>query len=157
VILLLITNLATAQLHPSLDIGALNIDAKCAPEVLTNRKAIIDHDGTSGLWYQMPVGLCMMDRLALLPSLVERIQLLENRRDSSDELIHIQQSMVDLSIRSQKKAEAALMSAVNGQREAEEKLNHWTNSPWLWASVGGIVTFAITLIAIWALDAATGK
>jgi len=140
----------------SLDIGSLHLNTLCAPEIETNRRALIMHEEMNGMWFQMPVAMCMLERLNLLPVLSKRIMLLEHRNTSADELILIQQQSIDIAVSTQKAAEESLNAAIRGKREAERKLNHWTNSPWLWAGVGGVISFAITLTAIWAIDAAAG-
>jgi len=140
--LLTLSSVVEAQ-DISLNIDELKLTTKCAPEVESNRRALISNEEASGIWFQMPVALCIVDRLATMPALLERIKLLEHRRDSADELILIQQNMINLSIDAQKEAEIALKTSVKQKRELEEKLNSWEHSPLLWFGIGALAVAAI--------------
>jgi hypothetical protein len=129
----------------------------CAPEVTDNRRVLLIHQELKGVWFQMPVAHCILERLALLPKLQTQILLLEKRIEASDELIRIQQGTIGFSSEAQTTAEDALLSAVRAQRRAEEELDHWTNSRWLWAGVGSAATVVVTVLAVWAINAAASK
>lgn len=120
----------------SLDVGALHLNEPCAPEVEVQRRAILDYNGIKGIWFQYNVSLCMLDRLAMLPKLTERLVLLEDRKAADDKLIAAQDEINKVSIQARVEAESVLNKAIQGRKEAEDKLDSWARSPLLWIGVG---------------------
>lgn len=52
--------------------------AECAPEEL-NRRAIVAHDGTEGIWFPIPVAKCILLDLSSLPYLKRENELVLQR------------------------------------------------------------------------------
>lgn len=129
-----------------LDVASLHLKEPCAPDIQEfKRRAMIEYEGDLGYWFHKDVGKCMLQRLAILPRLGERLELFEERRTKANDLIHLQKETVRLANEARQEAENALGAAIREKRRAEEDLNHWTRSPWLWTGVGVVLTVGIMI------------
>jgi hypothetical protein len=142
---LLFTYTAEADDDLRLKLDKLDLQGQCVPAAPEPRRARISYEGQLGFWFQFDVSICMLKRLRVLPPLAQRLTLLEERLESSNKVNVFQREMVSLANGARKKAEGSLYKAVQAQRRAEDKLNHWTRSPWLWFSVGIV---SATIISI---------
>lgn len=142
VLFVALSSIANAQDY-KLDIDNLHLDEPCAPAVPEPRRAKLAHDGVVGYWFQYDVSRCMLTRLKVLPPLISRVGLLEERLEASNDVIRLQKESVSLANKSRESAENSLGAAIKGKRLAEERLDHWTRSPYLWLGIGVIVTIGI--------------
>ena len=137
---------AHAQEEPELP----DISAPCAPEVTENRRAVVQHDGDAGVWFQLSLAQCMLGRLAALPRYAERVSLLEERLRVGDERTALLRRQVQLAEQEAERASASLEAAMRGQREAREEANTERSLRWVWFGVGVVVVVAVEALALWA-------
>jgi hypothetical protein len=149
---LLIPTPAAAQDEPELPPPDL-LEAPCAPDVDANRRALLEHDAEPGIWFHADVARCMAERLALLPAYARHVRLLEERVALSDERDALRAREVQLAADEAAAAREALEAAVRRAREAEADRDAWWRHPALWFAVGVVVTVALEVAAIYALDA----
>ncbi|MDQ3170036.1 MAG: DUF5129 domain-containing protein [Acidobacteriota bacterium] len=132
---------ASAQELPSIDLSR-----PCAPEVPEERRrASLARSGDVGVWFHIDVASCMVQRLAVLPTYVERVSLLQERIEASSHLLDTLTTAELLSRQIAETATGALTAAERARRRAEEELGAWYRSPVLWFSVGAIVVAAIVV------------
>lgn len=135
-----------------INLSELRLDTPCAPEVPEPRRAKLSYEETDGYWFQEDIAKCMLARLSILPDLSVHLSLLEVRKNSTDDVISLQKETVRLANEAREEAQGALDSAIREKRRAEDRLNHWTRSPWLWFSVGVITTVGIMVGSSFLLD-----
>lgn len=124
------------------------IERECAPDV-ENRRALLDHDGDSGIWFNMEVARCMLGQLTALPLYAERVRLLEQRLTLSDERHGLMVRQVELAEEGEAHAVGALEAAERGKREAEEEARFERTLRWVWFGVGVVVIVGLEALAIW--------
>jgi hypothetical protein len=116
---------------------------------VTNRRAVLEHEGAMGIWFELEVARCMLGRLSALPLYAQRVSLLAQRLQLSDERHQLMQRQVELANQATEAAEGALEAAVRGRRQAEEERDAWYRHPLLWVVVGVVVTAGLEALAIW--------
>jgi hypothetical protein len=160
VLFFIVGSLAKADdsLHLKVGIAGLYVASPCAPQISeANRRAMVEYNGNTGYWFHSDVGKCMLQRLAVLPILEERLLLYEERIEKSDDLVKLHVQMLNLSNGAREEAEGALESAIREKRRAEEQLNHWTRSPWLWFSVGTVTGIIVVIVSSYVVSAAVAQ
>jgi len=91
-------------------------------------------------------------RLVALPLYAERVRLLEQRLELSDERDALQVRRVRLAGEEAQAASEALEAAVRSRRRAEEALDAWWRHPALWFIVGAVVVVGLEVLAVWAFS-----
>jgi hypothetical protein len=139
---------ALAQdLPPPLDLSTF--EGACAPEVPEElRRAPMLRLTVAGVWFHLDLTRCMVGRLSRLPLLVDRVRLLDHRLRLTNDLETALRAQVTLSNQMAAEATRALEAAVRGRRRAEERLDHWTRSPWLWMAIGVVATVGIEAASV---------
>lgn len=127
-----------------------DVEGVCAPEVSV-RRASVSHEGEPGIWFQMDVARCMLGRLAALPLYAQRVSLLEQRLQLSDERHLILRDALDIGASIETRYDLALQDAITRAREAEEAADKWYRSPTLWLVLGAVVGGALVGLGAYAL------
>jgi len=116
-------------------------DLPCAPDVLEpQRRAVIAHQGATGIWFHADVARCMAERLSVLPLYAERVRLLEQALELRDQRHALALRQVEVVSQSERIAVEALATAERRARESEERASRWYRHPALWFLVGVAVT-----------------
>jgi hypothetical protein len=126
-----------------------SVEGECAPAVLVNRRAVLEHEGDAGIWFHRDVVLCMVERLRVLPLYVDRVRLLEQRLSLSDERHALMVRQVELAEAGEQAAVGALETAVGLQRRAESWAARERTLRWLWAGIGVVLTAAAVAFSVW--------
>ena len=147
---LLFTCTAWAQ-DPELP-TVLELSQQCAPEVQENRRAVVEHSGQPGLWFQREVARCLLNRVAVTVPLAERVYLLTQENERKDRRHEFQLEVTSQAEEGEQAAVGAVEAAVRGRREAEEERDAWYNSKGLWVGIGAVVTIILEVVAVWALN-----
>ena len=126
-----------------------DVSTPCAPEVAPPRNLVLEHEGTQGIWFQLEIARCMVGRLAMLPLYAQRVNLLEQRLQLSNERHQLMQRQVRLAEEGEEQAVGALEASVRRTREAEESRDAWWRSPILWVIVGAVIVAGLEALAIW--------
>jgi hypothetical protein len=117
------------------------VDLPCAPDVAEpQRRAVLMHEGRSGLWFHSEVARCMAERLSILPLYAERVRLLEQSLQLRDERHQLALRQIEAAERGEEVAVQALATAERRARESEERLSKWYRHPALWFVLGVAVT-----------------
>lgn len=130
-----------------------DVSGACAPELTAPRRAVLEHEGYSGIWFRSELAKCMLGRLQALPEYASYAKLLERRLSLSDDRTALLRRQVSLAERQAEEAEGALQAAERGRRRAEEELSAWHRSRALWAAVGAVVAGALVALAAYGLSA----
>lgn len=125
-----------------------DVSAPCAPELTENRRAVLDHGGDSGIWFHLEVARCMLGRLKALPLYAQRVSLLEQRLEISDERTTLLRQHIKLAEQGEKRAVGALDESERLRREAEERLDAWFRHPVFLMGTGAVLVIAIEVVAI---------
>lgn len=125
-----------------------DVSSPCAPELSENRRAVLDHEGDSGIWFHLEVARCMLGRLKALPLYAQRVSLLEQRLQISDERTTLLRQHIELAEQGEKRAVGALDESERLRREAEEKLDAWFRHPVFLMGTGAVLVIAIEVVAI---------
>lgn len=128
------------------------VEGVCAPEVRF-RRAVLEHEGEQGVWFQMDVARCMLGRLVQLPLYSGRVRLLEQRLELSSDRVEILTEAIEVGESIEERYEIALSAALERARDAERSRNAWYRSPGLWAAVGAILAGALVALSAYALSA----
>lgn len=145
-LLIWVTNIASSALAQPL--ADWEVAAPCAAEVVKNRRAVLAHDGDSGIWFHGAVARCMLGRLAALPEYAARLHLLEERLKLSDDRDLLRLEQTQLAAQEADAALNALQNAVRRARIAEEKNKVWYRHPAFLISTGAIGIVIIEVVAI---------
>ena len=129
-----------------------DVSGPCAPELTDNRRAVIEHDYESGVWFHLDVARCMLGRLSSLPLYAHRVSLLEQRLEISDERASLLRKQVDLAEQGEQQAVQVLEKAEAGRRRAEEKLNAWYRHPVFLMGAGAVLVIALEVAALAIFD-----
>lgn len=127
-----------------------DVSEPCAPELLTNRRAVLEHEGAAGIWFHMDVARCMLGRLSALPQYMERVRLLDERLRLGDGRVQLLHRQVALAEEAERRSSESLETAVRGAREARESLDGERRRRWLWFGVGVVLTVVVQALAVWA-------
>lgn len=125
-----------------------DVSAPCAPELSENRRAVLDHEGDSGIWFHLEVARCMLGRLKALPLYAQRVSLLEQRLEISDERTTLLKEHIQLAEQGEKRAVDALDESERLRRQAEERLDAWFRHPVFLMGTGAVLVIAIEVVAI---------
>lgn len=117
------------------------------------RRATIEVNGVTGIWFRADVARAMLADLEELPLLRTRVQLLEGRLEIRDDQITRLRSVIELSVAAEERAVSALEQAVSARRAAEDALDAWYRSPALWTAVGIVVAAGLVALTAYALSA----
>lgn len=117
------------------------LTAPCAPDV-EPRRALLDHEGSPGIWFHRDVAQCLLTRLRLLPEYGRAVELLEARVRLSDERYALRLREVELASQEAAQARAVIEGAMRRARAAEEDRGAWWRHPALWLAVGVIIAGA---------------
>lgn len=120
----------------------------CAPDVAENRRAVLQHEGQSGIWLHSEVIRCMTARLATLPELQLQLRMFEERIDVSEGLEASLRRSRALAVQEAETAREALTAAVRARRRAEEDLDVWYRHPLFLLSAGAAVVVVLEIVAI---------
>lgn len=143
-----------ADTDPHLDIGQLKLDVPCAPQVMWPRRAAVQHEGVDGFWFQRDVGICMLERVALVPKLAQRVDLLQDKLDKTENLLTLNERVLKVSDEVAGRAEDSLMTAVKLKREAEEDRDSlFAGKPIVWIGVGVGVTIILEVVVVLVIGA----
>jgi hypothetical protein len=143
VLTLCVASTATAQELP-------NVEEPCTPNVVDNRRAVLTHEGESGIWFHLEVARCLLGRLSALPEYARHVRLLEDRLSLGDERDALRARQVALAEQEAQAASEALEAAVRRAREAEEARDAWYRRPGLWLAMGVVLSVALQAVAVWA-------
>jgi len=131
------------------------VTGQCAPEVSDLRRAGVEHEGQSGIWFHIDVARCMAGRLGALPLYAERVRLLDQQLQLTGERDALRVRQVALAEEGEERAVEALTAAVRRAREAEEDRDAWYRHPAFWAVLGAVIVVGLEALAIWALSEVT--
>lgn len=127
-----------------------DISGLCAPTAEGARRAVVEHEGTRGIWFNMAVAECMLERLTVLPLYVERVRLLEDRLSITDDRTTLLRHQLHMTEESEERAVEA-MGALRVSLQASRKLVARERSlRWVWFGAGVVVVVAIEALALWA-------
>lgn len=130
-----------------------DVSAPCAPSV-TSRRAVLEHDGEPGIWFQLDVARCMLGRLSALPLYAQRVTLLQGRLTLDDERSALVDREVSLAEEGEQQAVDALDAAIRARQRAEDARDAWYRSPALWFALGVVAAVAVGFGVGYALHAA---
>jgi hypothetical protein len=153
---LAICSLATATAAAQELPGPLDLEATCAPEVVSPYRGgrttveVDEHAVDRALWFHPDVGACVTQRLGLLPMFAQHVQLLEQRLKLTDERLKLEMRRAALAIEAEEVASGALEAAIRARRQAEEKRDAWYRTPGFLVSMGalGIVVVEVLIVVI---------
>lgn len=112
----------------------------------------LQRDGADGYWFPDETGRCALSRLQMLPRYWQRVQLLQQRLEVSDERTALLRRQVQLAQEEAETAAGALAAAERQARERAEEANTERNLRWLWFGLGVVVVVAVEALALWALS-----
>lgn len=141
--------LCVATAHAQDDESLPDLQVQCAPELVENRRATLEHEGDAGVWFHAEVARCMLGQLTALPLYAERVRLLEQRLTLSDERHVLMLRQVALAEEGEQAAVSALEAAERGRRQAVEEASFERALRWVWFGVGVVVVVAVEALAIW--------
>lgn len=130
-----------------------DVSGPCVPELSAPRRAVLEYEGESGIWFRSELAKCMLGRLQALPEYASYTSLLERRLRLSDDRTALLRRQVELAEHQAEEAEGALQAAERGRRRAEEALGAWHRSRALWAAVGAVVAGAVVALSAYGLSA----
>lgn len=133
-----------------------SVEGDCAPEAPEPRRALVQHDETTGVWFRMEVARCMLSRLTVLPLYAQRIRLFDERLRIEDERHALMGRQVELAEESEQQAVGALEAAERARREAEEDRDFERSLRWVWFGVGAGVIVLLEALAIWIFSEISG-
>ena len=128
-----------------------DFSAPCAPSITENRRAVLEYEGQSGIWFRHEVALCLLQRLNALPLFASRVRLLEQRLSITSDRDELRREQIGLAEQEAEQAQVVLEQAVRGRRQAEGRLHVWYRSPAFLIGTGVVITAALEALAIWAL------
>jgi hypothetical protein len=152
VVSLLIFSVLGMILGSSCEARAQNL-SECAPDYQGTRRVQLEHEGQPGFWFAMPVTRCILRYVLKLETLQVRVGLLEQRLTIRDEQVGLLREALSLSIDAEERALGALEAAERRRREAEERLDAWWRSPYLWVGVGIVVGVGTVVLSVQVLEA----
>ncbi len=128
----------------------------CPGDMEGPRRKTLEWDGTRGVWFRADVARCLLGDVKSIPRLNVQIELLERKAENQADEIDLRNEAVRIAIEESQIATGTLEAAIRGQRLAEEKLDHWSRSRLLWASVGAVAGFALVYLAVQIVDSDDG-
>lgn len=126
-------------------------EAPCAPEVVENRRAVIEHNGEAGIWFHLEVARCMAFRLSLLPEYEAQLRLLDDRLTLSTERDELQERQLEIAVEEAETARDVLETAVRDARRARKERDAWFRHPALWVGAGVTITIILEITAVMVL------
>lgn len=132
-----------------------------SPELKLDRAFQLYVNEAKGMWFPMDMAIQMQVEVekyrATLDVVAKQKNLLETRKQRlgiKDARIFQLKEALQLSIQSEERSQGVVLTAVRGQREAEEAMDAWYRAPTFWLFVGTGVGITITAIAVKALKGA---
>lgn len=116
---------------------------ECVPEEV-NRRAIVQHDGSDGIWFPIPVAKCILSDLTAYRSLIKENALVLSKVDLLKEAVKLNQEETKLE---SEKAFALERANEVLQKKVQELTPAWYEHPGLLLTAG-IVFGSLGAIAI---------
>lgn len=129
-----------------------DVESPCAPEVTAHRRGAATLEGVPAIWFHRSVATCLLNRIRVLPLYAQRVALLEQRLQLSDERDTLRQRQVALAAQEAAVAVEALEAAVRRAREAEESRDAWYRNPIFLLVTGAVVVVVLEIVAVWAFS-----
>jgi hypothetical protein len=129
--------------------GVLLLTASARCEELApveNRRAIIEHDGESGIWFRLDVARTMLADLEELPLIRLELESFAERLTIRDGQVERLRASVELAQEGERVAVEALQSALYAREETVRAYDVWWRSPALWAVVGAVVAAGVVTL-----------
>jgi hypothetical protein len=127
-----------------------DLSVPCAPDQAENRRAVLEHEGSAGIWFHGDVARCMLGRLEALPLYGGRVHLLEERLQIGEARTVLLRRQIELAEEGEERAVSALGAAERRAREAEEEASLERSLRWVWFGVGVLVVVIVEALALWA-------
>lgn len=124
----------------------------CAPGVEL-RRAIVQYQGQSGMWFNMEVARCLLDDASALPLVRQRVTLLEEKIQLQDERAVFLREAISLGDQATQRAVGALARSERLRLTAEETARGAQQATRLWTVVGFAGGVLIVVLAAWAWHA----
>lgn len=142
--------LVTSLLASSTSAQDVDVRSVCAPHVAV-RRAVLDHEGRSGVWFDLDVARCMLARLDMLPRLSDLNRTLESRITIADRRYQLRVEASTLADEIMERYRTALVASESRADAAERRLASWHRSPVLWLMVGVVLSALLVGLSAYAL------
>lgn len=120
-------------------------ELRAASEVIEAEPTRLMVEGTTGMWFPIPIARLMLCEVRELRAR-RRVSLLDARELSLWELrVDFTERQLELAVEARDRLEAVVDDADRRAREASEELGAWYRSPILWAVIGIVLGGAAVL------------
>jgi len=140
---------------------AKDLKVKLGPELKLDRAFQLYVNEVKGIWFPMDMATEMQVQvekyrktLVVVESQTRLLNIRKERLEVKDDRIFQLREALNLSIQAEERSKGVVLTAVKGQREAEEAKDAWYRAPTLWLFIGTGVGITITAIAVKALKGA---